>query len=79
MVLPIAFPGLATPVVVGDAATELSMVVIADQHGFRFYIGSMLGGIVLASPGEGKGTSLWSPETITPHMSVDDHPEHRSQ
>jgi hypothetical protein len=79
MIVRIVLPGLAKPVVVEDAGTELSMVVLADQHGYRFYIGSMAGVVVLASPVEGKGTGLWYPETVTPHMSVDDHPEHRSQ
>ena len=66
MIVRIALPGLAKPVVVEDAGTELSMVVLADQHGYRFYIGSMVGVVVLASPLEGKGTGLWYPGPSRP-------------
>lgn len=79
MIIRVALSGLAKPVVVENAATELSMVVLADRHGYRFYLGSLVGVVILASLVEGNGTGLWYPETITPHMSVDDQPEHRSQ
>lgn len=78
MILRIALPVFAKPVVVEDAATELSMVGRVDHHGDRFYIGSMVGVVVLASPVAGKGPA-WYPETIMPQMSVDNHPEHRSK
>jgi len=72
MIVQFRLPGHVKAVTVEDAGTEASMVVLADQQGIRLYVGSMDGVVVIAAPAEGRGTGLWSPQTVTPSMSLDD-------
>ncbi|USQ99536.1 hypothetical protein [Sphingomonas aerolata] len=72
MIVQVRLPGLVQAVTVEDAGTSASMVVLADQQGVRVYVGSMDGVVVTAAPPEGRGTGLWSPQSVPPEMSVDD-------
>lgn len=67
----VRLPGLSKPVLVEDAATSASMVVLADETGMRLYVGSMQGVVVLACDPQGGGKGLWSPISVPPEMSVD--------
>lgn len=68
----VRLPGLSKPVLIEDAATSASMVVLADEKGMRLYVGSMQGVVVIACDPQGGGKGLWSPISVPPEMSVDD-------
>jgi len=70
----IALPGAQVPIVVEDAGTSASFVVIACAQGHRYYIGSMDGVVVIARPTEGRGTGLWSPLEPYCAMTLDPEP-----
>lgn len=67
-------PGAQAPIVVEDAGTSASFVVIACAQGHRYYIGSMEGVVVIAHPSEGRGTGLWSPQEPYCAMTLDPEP-----
>lgn len=62
MIVQVVLPGAERAVVVEEAGTWQSMVVLADPLGHRYYVGSMAGIVILAHPTEGRGTGLWEPD-----------------
>lgn len=67
----IVLPGASSPMVVEDARVEGALVLLSDQPGTRYYLGSMAGVVLLAAPLEGEGTGTWRPHSWTPTMNID--------
>ena len=67
----IVLPGAAAPITVEDARVEGALVLLSDQPGTRYYLGSMAGVVLLAAPLEGEGTGTWRPHSWTPTMNLD--------
>lgn len=67
----IVLPGASSPMVVEDARVEGALVLLSDQPGTRYYLGSMAGVVLLAAPLAGEGTGTWRPHSWTPTMTLD--------